>query len=241
MGMSIRFDYVGEDQCITILEVPPCRRNIMYVDRYVSGGPLVINVPFPYLIFVFHYRIVPGGYCYDGIKGINGDYPTAGYYNKPSLRVLFAKKSLETFDDIVCAAVTEHHDGGAACTDHSWDGQVFRSPELMMGTILDLWWNTAHTLKHNHFTANTLGAKYHRRGYGMTVYNEHPWSKMTSEEVLTYDWSSRDNTFSSGSARLQSVLPKFKYDELINEPVGVLPSSFSTGKILGVHDIIKKK
>jgi hypothetical protein len=138
------------------------------------------------LIFVFRYTKVEGGYMYGGLYG-NG------------LRVLLKSEPLRSFDDLVAYAPTEHHGGGLACTDHGWDNSLFKNPQELMGTILEIWWGSAHHMR--------------------PPLDISAWKKMSVEEVVTYKWGE--------VAKLSTLLP-FS-GELIDKDVGILPSVLKKG------------
>lgn len=204
--MNLRYHNLNLDGggCLSIVSMMPQKRSIFgnhpATNRENTSKP--ISVWFPYTFFSFNYHRVPGGYLYAGIHGRND------VYNRRDRGVGFAgmyvhcrSEPMTSLDDRFGSFPTEHHLFGAACTDHNFDHRVFKTPMLLIGTLMKSWWNSSHLIGHNQ---NLTGAN---------------WQKMSLENVLARDWVKGDRLAFAPSVWLDSSDRR----ELIDQPIK-LPS-----------------
>jgi hypothetical protein len=136
---NLRYHHIYDGKLgATVLTMEPHRRTILgqsyenFYSKFKDFKPL--SVWFPYTAFVVQYKAVAKGFIYHG-------------YHGHDLRVLFNNKPFTSIYDHCYSSVTEHNDvEGFSCTPHKWDGSVFPNVRLLLGTVLNLWFQSGHVL-----------------------------------------------------------------------------------------------
>src|SRR5262245_51169151 len=106
-------------KCLSVLTMSPTRRAI----RNRNDGSIQ-TVWYPYTTFAIEYYRRPGGFLYYGQPG-------------SACKLFFHDKPLQSLGDRVYAPATENG-GVVVCTDHGWDGVVFKKIRTLLGTVIDL-------------------------------------------------------------------------------------------------------
>lgn len=170
-----RLRYHNPDEGQSVITMDPAIRTILTrsSDVYgnILGKPMPVRVPFPYMHFSFNYTMVPGGYRYGGFF----KQALYSFFTREPLGVMrgiFWRSQQKFYNPTDYRPEPEH--SGLVCTDHSYDGTVYRTPEDLMGTILNLWWNSAHDVY------------WPCKGRGVDI--SKAWGRMTLPQALNYNW-----------------------------------------------------
>lgn len=181
-------------RCLSIISSEPERRSIYCLKDSTTLRPYIATVWYPYYTFVVQYYRKPGGFL---------------YYGQPmmSLRLFFHNKPLTSLSDTMFYSPTECGDS-VVCTDHDWDGAIFKKPNTLLGTVLDLYWSMPHYVLFpiHGIHGSHGGAK--------------EWSDLKEENVLLKNWDGHG--YSLGDLmRIPST------EKLIDAPITRFPSLLS--------------
>lgn len=174
----------------TILTMPPQQRVILLNHQWK-------RLYFPHMAFVFQYCKLGSTFLWPGVQGC-------------SLKVLVRNSPFENLANIegIYGSPTEfsYSNNGICCTDHRYDYKIFPSIKSLLGTILNLWWDSRH-LNTDHEIV-------------------HMWGRVSSyEDVLKFEWQKRLNVpvsfYSAPYTRFWPV-EVFK-KKFIDKPIGKLP------------------
>lgn len=150
--MRLRYHKLSVNECISLVEFEPQKRTLLYG---YNEKRCILNLP--YLYFLFQYDKIVGSYRYNGIHHNNNLCTLSNPHpHYAGLKVFFANKKLESFDDYVFYSPTERHSYGGSCTNHELDGTIYKSPKLLMKNIINSWWfspfQTTGRCKNSNFT-----------------------------------------------------------------------------------------
>lgn len=129
--LNIRFHSLNQNGVFnTILTMEPQNRSIFIRD---FKSKKIKKVWFPHLAFILKYKKIMRGFLWEGQP-------------KQALRILCSPQPFSSLKDVCYPCPTEHHQGGISCLDHSYDNSIFPTIKTLLGTVLDIWWNSTHTL-----------------------------------------------------------------------------------------------
>lgn len=113
-----------------LLESDPQMRTIYESDPYY--GNFSVRVPYPHLLFGIKYFVDK-----------NGKYV---YLGQPmgSLTCFFANNSIKSLKDEVYYGITDMHNFGIVCTDHTYDGKTFRDLKSLVNFVINEYWSCVH-------------------------------------------------------------------------------------------------
>lgn len=157
---KIRYQYEEGNRGLIVLECSPQKRTINVNGKFKT-------LCFPYIVFVISYtKNKQGEFIYHGLSG-NG------------FQVYFNNKPLKSLHDIVHISPTDIN--GYVCTDHAYDGTIYKNLKLLAKAAMGLWWRVRHDI-------------------GCCSMNDRLWLKEKSlENVFNFKWDTlyyRDKEFS---------------------------------------------
>lgn len=156
---------------ISLLQSEPQVRTLLIGDSHHT-------LKFPYMYFLFKYNKFLDNYYYGGI-------------HKNGLALFFTSKPIKFLDNCnIFMSPTDYC--FRVCTDHKFDGTIYKSPEELMGTIINLWWNSRHNLIEWSFIKQWEGAK------DILNFNWHNYSHYG----IPQDINNIRNTFHLGDCKL---------------------------------------
>lgn len=140
--MRIRFhketERTDENYGCILLEAEPQKRTL----QTYLGKSIRLNLP--YLYFLIKYKVIklPNGstiYEYGGLR-------------HSALRISCASKKIKNIDQQIYLMPTEEGTQGQCCTNHAYDGELFKDVKSLVECIVSLWYGHKHWCNYDVYT-----------------------------------------------------------------------------------------